>query len=77
MNYKVIPFVAKITREDSSAAVAQQMQSLIDANTSEGWEYLRMDSVQTNIAGTNGCFGLGAEPARATSFSVLVFQKAV
>lgn len=75
MEYKVIPFTAMITRDDSSQSVAAQMQRTIDSNVSEGWEYLRMDSVQTSVAGTSGCFGLGAQPGYNTSYNVLVFRK--
>lgn len=75
MEYKVIPFTAMITRDDSSQSVAAQMQKTIDSNVSEGWEYLRMDSVQTSVEGTSGCFGLGAQPGYNTSYNVLVFKK--
>jgi len=56
--------------------VAQQMQTIIDTTVAEGWEYQRMDTVETTIVGTNGCFGMGAQPAIITSYSVLVFKRA-
>ena len=65
-----------INREDTSAVVAQQMQTIIDTTVAEGWEYQRMDTVETTIVGTNGCFGMGAQPAIITSYSVLVFKRA-
>ena len=75
MEFKVVPFTAQITRNDTSTTVAEQMQSIIDANGRNGWDYLRMDSVQTSIAATNGCFGLGAQPGFTTTYNVLVFKK--
>lgn len=75
MQFKVIPFTASITRDDTSTTVANQMQNIIDANNSDGWNYLRMDTVQTSVAGTGGCFGVGAQPAFSTTYNVLVFQK--
>lgn len=75
MQFKIVPFTATITREDSSTTVAAQMQHMIDT-IGEGWEYLRMDSVQTSVAATQGCFGFGAQPGYTTTFNVLVFKKA-
>jgi hypothetical protein len=75
MEFKVVPFTAQIKQNDSSATVASQMQSIIDKHSSEGWEYVRMDSIQTSVAGTSGCFGLGAQPGFTTVFNVLVFRK--
>lgn len=75
MQFKIVPFTAQITKDDTSATVATQMQSIIDSTVSQGWEYLRMDSVQTNVAGSNGCFGIGAQPGFTTTFNVLVFRK--
>ena len=76
MTYKILPFAAQINREDTSAVVAHQMQTIIDTTVAEGWEYQRMDTVETTVAGTNGCFGMGAQPAIITSYSVLVFKRA-
>ena len=75
MEFKVVPFTAQITRNDTSATVAIQMQLIIDKNKDEGWTYLRMDSVQTSVAGTSGCFGIGAEPGFTTTYNVLVFSR--
>lgn len=75
MEFKIVPFTAQISKDDTSSTVATQMQSIIDSNVSQGWEYLRMDSVQTNVAGTSGCFGFGAQPGFTTTFNVLVFRK--
>lgn len=68
--------MAQMKREDTTAVVAQQMQLIIDDAVSGGWDYLRMDTVQTSVASTSGCFGFGAQPGFTTSYTVLVFQKA-
>ena len=75
MRVKVIPFTAVINRDDTSQVVATQMQSIIDSTIQDGWEYSHMDSVQTSVAATTGCFGIGAQPAFITTFNVLIFKK--
>lgn len=75
MQYKVIPFTAKITKDDNSSTVANQLQSLIDSNSNDGWSYLRLENVETNVAANAGCFGIGASPAFTTTFRMAIFQK--
>jgi hypothetical protein len=75
MNYKVVPFVAKITQNETTAAVAGQLQSIINQYAAEGWEYVRLENVETSVAGTGGCFGIGAKPAFNTTFSMVVFKQ--
>lgn len=75
MPFKAVPFSANITRNDTSEKVAKQVQLIIDKNTAEGWQYMRMENVETSVAPTKGCFGLGAQPGFTTSFQVLIFKK--
>lgn len=75
MQYKVVPFTAKITRNDNSITVAKQVQSMIDAHTDDNWEYQCMESVETSVAPTSGCFGLGGQPGFTTSLQMLIFRK--
>jgi hypothetical protein len=81
MNYKVVPFVAKLSQSDTTKAVADQLDLLINDMSSQGWEYVRLENVDTVIKGApgqNGCFGLGATPAEpdyTTSYMVAVFKK--
>jgi len=75
MEFKILPFTAQIKQNDTSASVASQMQTIIDSKVSEGWQYIRMDSVQTTVAGANGCFGIGAQPGFLTIYNVLVFKR--
>jgi hypothetical protein len=73
--YKIVPFAAQINRGDTTSQVAAQMQKIIDSYVTEGWEYIRMDGVQTSVAGTDGCFGFGAQPGFTTTYNVLVFKQ--
>jgi len=81
MNYKVVPFVAKLNQSDTTTAVANQLDVLINDMSSQGWEYVRLESVDTVIKGApgqNGCFGFGATPAEpdyTTSYMVAVFKQ--
>jgi len=75
MDFKVVPFTANITRNDTSTTVAKQVQSIVDSHIDMGWEYIRMESVETSVAPTKGCFGLGAQPGFTTSFQMLIFRK--
>jgi hypothetical protein len=75
MNYKVVPFVAQITHKETTATVAGQLQTLINEYSSEGWEYVRLENVETQVAPDNGCFGLGAKPGFNRIFKMVVFKK--
>jgi hypothetical protein len=73
--YKVVPFVASIGTHEGSQQAAVQLEGLIQSMGQDGWEYIRLESVQTYVVGDKGCFGLGATPARMTSHSMAVFRK--
>jgi hypothetical protein len=75
MDIKIVPFTAQISRDSNAASVANQIQSVVDDYKNQGWEYMRMESVQTWVAATSGCFGIGAQPGYNTIFNVLVFRK--
>ena len=75
MEFKVVPFVAKINQNQTTTAVADQLQALINEQSASGWEYVRMESVDTFVAPDAGCFGFGAKPGYNTSFSMVVFKK--
>lgn len=75
MEYRVVQFTAQLSRGDNSKTVAEQMQAIIDDHLAAGWDYYRMDTVQAYIAGSSGCFGVGAEPGRIATYNVLVFSR--
>jgi hypothetical protein len=75
MQYLVVPFVASVGNRASSQEVADQLQALANEKAAQGWQYVGLESVDTHVAGSNGCFGFGATPSQATSVSVAVFGK--
>ncbi|MFN8297279.1 MAG: DUF4177 domain-containing protein [Chitinophagales bacterium] len=77
MNYKTVPFTAKISQSDTTQMVAQQLENLIQDYAKQGWEYVSFENVETQVAPVAGCFGLGvAKPGYTTSFKVVVFKQA-
>ena len=75
MEYRVIPFTANIGNTEGAPAAASQLQALIATNAGEGWEYVRLERVETHVAGTDGCFGIGALPPSSRSVSMAVFRR--
>ena len=75
MEYKVTPFVANVQSQEGATTASAQLESTINGYANEGWEFIRMESVETFIAGTSGCFGIGAQPGGMTSYSMLVFKR--
>jgi len=75
MQYRVIPFTASIGNTEGAGAAAGQLQHMIASLAAEGWEYVRLEQVETFIAGSSGCFGIGATPAYTRSLSMAVFRQ--
>lgn len=73
--YRVVPFVASINLNEGSSQAAAQLEALIKSWSDAGWEYVRLESVETFVAGNAGCFGFGAVPARVLSYSMAVFKQ--
>lgn len=73
--YRVVPFVASINMYEGATQAAAQLEALIQSWTAQGWEYVRLESVETFVAGSAGCFGIGATPARVVSYSMAVFRQ--
>lgn len=73
MHYKVIPFRATVQQSDNFTTVANQLEEAIKRMEADGWQYMQMESVETVVAGSKGCFGLNQQPAVTTSIKVLVF----
>lgn len=74
MRYKTVAFRANISVNGGATDVASQLATLISAEATNGWDYVRLETVETFVAGDNGCFGLGATQPRMTSHSVAVFR---
>lgn len=75
MSYIVVPFVASIANDGTAAQAAEQLQKLIVQYSAQGYRYVRLEQVTTTVAGTNGCFGVGATPATVRSLSMVVFEQ--
>jgi len=75
MEYKVKPFVAQVSSAEGSSAVAEQVASFIEHESVDGWEFVSCGNIDTTIAGSGGCFGIGAKPSTTTSVMVLIFKK--
>jgi len=75
MEYKVKPFMVQVSSKGTSDDVAGQVASFIAKEAVDGWEFVSCGNIDTEIAGSSGCFGIGAKPASSTSIMVLVFKK--
>ena len=76
MEYKVVPFVATLDqKKETTSVVANQLEDLITNFTSEGWIYVRLESVSTYVQPDPGCFGAGAKPGYLASYQMVVFSK--
>jgi hypothetical protein len=75
VKYRVVPFSASIGQSSGASDVAAQLESLIQSEVASGWTYVRLETVETHVAGSSGCFGFGATPGHVTSYPVAVFQR--
>jgi hypothetical protein len=76
MKYKVIPFLPLLDPKNVDAApVAMQLEATIAKHTSEGWKYVRLEGVTTEVAPASGCFGFGAKPGYTISVQLIVFER--
>ncbi|MDR2284818.1 MAG: hypothetical protein LBE37_16510 [Sphingobacterium sp.] len=51
------------------------MEILINQGASEGWSYVRLESVTTYVNPDDGCFGLGGKPGYTTARQMVVFSR--
>lgn len=85
MRYDVVPFSANIVAGQGAKAASSQLADAINQRATEGWEYVRLESVRTivttpAIEGSAGCLGIGAKPyipasQEETIVYMLVFRK--
>jgi hypothetical protein len=73
--YHVVPFAASVAVNEGAGHAAAQLEALIKSWSDQGWEYVRLESVETYVAGSPGCFGLGATQPRLVSYSMAVFKQ--
>lgn len=72
--YKVVPFIGKIKSSQSASEVSSQLQAVINAEASQGWE---LDQVQAvNIEVKPGCLaGLFGAKEVYIKFDQVIFRK--
>ena len=75
MDYKVVPFNANLKQDEAANVAVNQLQRLIDQELADGYEFVSMGSIETSVAPTNGCLGIGAKPGYSTSIAVAIFKK--
>jgi len=75
MAYKVVSISPQMGRNESPIKLAQEMEGVISKYHAEGWEYMQVETLETWIAGTNGCFGFGAQPGFNMTMHFMVFKK--
>lgn len=79
MQYHVVPFTASIVTGQGAEAAAEQLSEMINHYSSQGWEYIRLESVSTIVTnpGNAGCAGFGAVPQSSTETVVymVVFRR--
>jgi ABC-type transporter lipoprotein component MlaA len=73
--YIVVPFTAKLGNKDNATQAAAQLQELIQYYSNNGWEYVRLESVETYVAGKQGCMGLDNTPSSYVYIRMAVFKK--
>jgi hypothetical protein len=73
--YRVKPFEPVITErvatKEGSAAIARQLEELLNWGASEGWEFESYQRVDVGVR--QGCLGLGG--TRTVLYSMLVFSR--
>jgi hypothetical protein len=74
MQYTVVPFDPVSKRAANSGVVADDLQNLIAQYASQGWEYVRLETISAIMPGTSGCFGIGAEPPSNIFYGMVVFR---
>lgn len=75
MEYKVVGIVPSQTEKESINDLAQRFEDIIKKHTTDGWEYVRTESLKTWVKGNSGCFGFGATPSFYMERQMIVFKK--
>ena len=73
--FRVLPFVANITQQQGSAEAASQLQQVISQYSGQGWEFVRLETVETFINGDSGCLGFGSTDSRWERYKVIVIRR--
>jgi len=75
MEISVVPFVPQVTDVNPAASAAAELQSIINAKQSAGWEFVSLSSLQTSVKPT-GC-NSAQQKGQATTVNIqlLIFKK--
>ena len=68
MNYKVVPF-------NPTKNINQDLQSIINENSSSEWEYVSHKYHHYLKPGSDGCFGIGSRPDQIFHVGHVVFKR--
>lgn len=75
MEYRVVPFSADVRSHQGGSDAASDLQSLINSEASDGWEFVDFEQVQTYKAGSSGCFGIGATEPETFTVTMVIFRR--
>ncbi len=76
MSTKVIPFSPMIKgRRQNANDVANSLENIISQYSVDGWEFYNFYTMETMVAGSSGCFGIGATPSTMINLGFVVFKK--
>ena len=73
--FMVLPFVANINMEQGANEAATQLQAVINQQNAYGWEYVRLETVETFVRGDSGCLGIGSTEPRWEHFKMIVLRR--
>ena len=71
--YKIVPYVANITIKETTKAVAQRLETMINDFSSQGWSFESVEKFETNV-NDPGCWGFGSKSTTGF-FQLIVFSK--
>ena len=74
-DFTVLPFVANIDIQQGASEAASQLQSVITQYSAQGWEYVRLETVETYVRGDSGCLGIGSTDPRWEHFKMIVLRR--
>ncbi|WP_394970374.1 hypothetical protein [uncultured Croceitalea sp.] len=78
MEYKVVPLDPTFDSKTATATSndgADYLERFIKHYTSQGWIYVRVESISTYVSGNSGCFGAGSTPGYTSVKQMVVFKK--
>jgi len=75
MEYKVVPITPVQKNKEDITHIAQELESLIKKHHTDGWEYVRIESLKVWVNPIGGCFGFGTVPGYYAEKQMMIFKK--